>query len=95
MKKEDFKKIPIKYITELPLTAQFTELVRDCWWACTDDDCVLLYKGRSRQCNSNKAIVEQIIKNENHPATKIVFIPIAFMYHDCNDFVDHSYGRNR
>ena len=86
MKKEDFSKIPINTISEIPQW-QFAEIVRDRWWAATDDDCVLVYKEYSKQCNSNKAIVERLISINNHPGTKVVFIPIAFMPHNCDDFV--------
>ena len=52
------------------------------WWAKTEDDCVLFYRGYwSPQCNASKDIIRRI-----HKDLTPVFVEVAFVPHDCNDY---------
>jgi hypothetical protein len=87
MKPEYFKKTPIAQATTLPETGEFIHVIRDRYWAVTDDDCILAYKGYSRQCNSNEGIVQRLISSDRHPGVKVVFLPLVFLPHNCRDYV--------
>jgi len=87
MKPEDFTKTPIAVATRVPATGQFCEILRNHYWAVSEDDCILTYKGHSRQCNSNEAIVQRIIAGDHHPGVKVQFLPLVFLPHDCRDYI--------
>jgi hypothetical protein len=53
------------------------------YWAVTDDDCVLFYKAYySPQCNASESVVKHI-----RPDLKYKFIEMAFLPHNCHDYV--------
>jgi hypothetical protein len=83
MDPKDFKKIPIADVTKVPDQSGTYDIIVDSWWCVTEDDCILIYKGFSRQCNSDKAIAEHFIPMEGHPATKVVQLKAAFFPHSC------------
>jgi hypothetical protein len=86
MKASDFTKIPIEEITEPPEKSCCVDIITNHYWGVTDDGCVLLYRGYSRQCNSNKEIAEKVCGSENHPATSVQFIERAYIPHDCSHY---------
>ena len=92
-KKATFTKVPISEATAVPVNDGFYDLTTKSWWAATDDDCLLFYgkgdsiKGKSRQCNRNKAITDRFVASETHPSTKAVFLEAVWMPHDCNDYL--------
>lgn len=87
MKESDFTKVPIEELTEVPKKCGFYELTANRWWAVTADDCLLFYRGASKQCNANKGIVERLLSSENHPAVKVVFLEAVWTRHDCYDYI--------
>ena len=68
-----FKKVHLDIATKVPENGGVYNLIKNRWWAVTDDRCILYYKN-ARQCNINKIIVEHIIKMENHPAKTVEFL---------------------
>lgn len=52
------------------------------WWAITPDGFALIYDDVSPQTNTNRSIVERM-----RPDCKPVFIEMAFIDHNCNDYV--------
>jgi hypothetical protein len=86
MKAEDFTKTPIDQVTTMPGNREFIHVMRDRYWAVTEDNCILRYKGHSYQCNGNKEIVERIIVADGHPGVKVVFLPLVFFPHNCSDY---------
>ena len=60
----------------------------DRWWEVTADDHVLFFRTyTSPQCNRNRAVIDrpslaQKELGETHP----VFVPFAFVPHDCSDY---------
>jgi hypothetical protein len=65
-----WKKVPL---AEVQRFAPGKRCVAPSWWAVTDDDHVLYFKGCSPQRNTVKAIVERI-----RPDCRAVFIEHAF-----------------
>lgn len=58
------------------------------WWKVTDENCVLFFEAyTSPQCNPSKSVVESSGKGYDAPQTKPVFIEMAFIPHDCRDYV--------
>jgi hypothetical protein len=86
MKLGDFKKVPISEAIKIPSVGGHYDLVKDMWWGVTDDECILYYRGYSRQCNRNKSITESIINSDTHPATKVIFLESVWEKHDCKDY---------
>ena len=87
MKKSDFTFVKIEDIQKIPEKGGFYELVKNRWWAVTENDEVLFYKG-SKQCNPDKTISEHLLKTiKDYPADRVVFIENAFCSHDCNDYL--------
>jgi hypothetical protein len=86
MKPEDFTKIKIEGVCKTPTTSGPWELIADRFWAVTEDDSILLYKGRSRQCNPNKEIVDKIISGAEHPGVKVVYLDRVWFKHNCSDY---------
>lgn len=82
---ERFKKVPIDKATKMPGNG-FWEVFKNKYWAVTEDNCILLFRGRHPQCNANEKLVESAVKNKEHPATKIIFLSYVFLHHDCNDY---------
>jgi hypothetical protein len=87
MKPEDFTKTPIAQATTLPETGEFIHVMRDRYWAVTDDDCILTYKEHSHQCNANEGIVQRLIMADWHPGVKVVFLTRVFFPHNCHYYV--------
>ena len=83
MKLDKFIKMPVEDLTT-PAAGRI--VYGASYWIVTADNNVLFYKGYySPQCNSNKAIVERF----SRPAdSSIVFIPIAYLPHNCHDYCD-------
>jgi hypothetical protein len=52
------------------------------FWAVTDDNCVLFFKGHSPQYNHSEAILKRI-----RPDCRVEYIEMAYVQHDCRDFV--------
>lgn len=77
--KKPWIKIPLDEITT-PQNGRMC--LTHCWWAVTEDDCVLFFKTHgSPQCNTRRAIIERI-----RPDCRAVFIEVAFVPHNCNDY---------
>jgi len=80
----EFTKIPIDEAIKIPDKCGLYELLTDRWWAVTEDNCLMFYgKGRSPQCNSNRAIVDKWSRFEERPPTTPVFIKAVFVKHEC------------
>ena len=60
-----FKKVNLTVATKVPEKSGVYNLIKNRWWAITEDGCILYYEN-ARQCNVNKTIVEHIINLENH-----------------------------
>ena len=86
MKPTDFTKIKISEATSIPEDGGFYELVKANYWCVTEDDCILIYKGHSRQCNSNITIAEKLVSFKDHPAVKVVFIENVWVNHNCSHY---------
>ena len=76
---EGMEKVPMETITNP--TASVVRVIRNHWWAVTDNNEVLIYKKHSLQCNSNKSIMEHMAHEGTHP----VLIPLAFVSYDDRD----------
>ena len=81
-----FKRIPVSEATKTPTKDGEYELHCDMWWAVTENDEILIYRGFSRQCNTHKSIVEQVISSESHPGVKAEFLPAVWLNHKCSDY---------
>lgn len=87
MNGHDFTKISIEDATSIPEKDGFYKILRNRYWQTTDDDCILLYKGFSPQCNKHKSIVESIMKKQTKsPATNIKFLDKVFLKIDPQDY---------
>jgi hypothetical protein len=82
-----FTKVPLSELTPDKIIGGTYDIMTDFYWAVTEDDCVLFYRGRSAQCNRNKGIVERIVARAGYPPTRIEFIPIAYLKHNCSDYI--------
>lgn len=56
------------------------------WWTVTDDNCVLFYKRFSPQCNADRRCAESI-RDRLYPGLRVEFVEMAFIEHDCHDYV--------
>ncbi len=56
------------------------------WWCVTPDQCVLFYRG-SPQCNGDERCAESI-RARIHPDCTLVFVEVAYIPHDCHDYVN-------
>ena len=86
---KEFKKIPVKDIIKVPDKGQFIEIYRNRWWVVTSDDCILNYKEISYQCNMYESIIKKTCESYKtmFVGCKPVFIEIAFLPHNCRDYV--------
>ena len=87
MVEKDFKKVPILEATSIPDKNGFYELYKNRYWEVTEDDCILFYKGISPQCNSNKVIVEGLLKKNIFPNSRAELIENVWVSHDCQDYI--------
>lgn len=79
---ERFLRVPLEVLTT-PREGALCYLNR--YWLVTDADEALFYKHyTSPQCNTDKSIVERRLKR---PGTKVVFVPVAYIRHNCSDYV--------
>lgn len=63
---------------------------KDRWWVVTPAQEILLYEGRSPQCNPNKQIVERLVKNTEQlgiAGCTARQLPLVFIQIDLNDYV--------
>ena len=74
-----FTKIPISQVTIVPDKSGNYTLIKNYWWAVTEDDCILIYKKFSKQCNANEEVVKHIVACENYPKSKAVFLENVFL----------------
>jgi hypothetical protein len=77
------KMLPIANFTKVPVAKLTTprnglECRVNYWWAVTDDDCVLYYKGHSPQCNSDIRVVEHIAQSIPL-TTRPMLLPVAYL----------------
>ena len=82
-----YQKVPLSTATKVPEKTGFYCLIREHWWAVTEDDCILLFDGHSPQCNRDKRIVDRLLKHKNQLAVEVKYIPEVFLPHDCQDYV--------
>jgi hypothetical protein len=78
-----FQKIKISDATKEPKDDGVYCLMTNRFWLVTDDDCILIYRGYSPQCNRNKQISESILKN-NPLAKKVLLIDSVWIEHVCD-----------
>lgn len=58
------------------------------WWCVTENDEVLFFDTYgSPQCNMHKELVERLGRGFGAPATTPRFIEMAFLPHNCGDYV--------
>ena len=76
---EKFTKIPIAEIIKIPNDGETVQLYKNRWWAVTEDDCILLFKEHSYQCNTNINIMERVLQSKTHPGVKVQFIETAYI----------------
>jgi len=86
MRIEDFKKIPMVDAISIPIIGGEYNLIKNSWWCISEDDCLLYYRGYSRQCNRDKTIAEHIMSIENHPAIRVEFLENVWEKHNCSDY---------
>ncbi len=82
-----FKKVPLAEITSAEQRVGFLRVIKDHWWAVTEDDCVLIYTHRgcnTPQCNVNRAIVERVLCPQLQHGVK--FLPFAYLPIDPRDY---------
>lgn len=80
-----FTYIKIEDAIAEPTEDDFYYLMTDRFWA-TDGEHIFRYRGASYQCNTNKNVVEKVVKGESHPGTHVIFLKKVWMKHDCRDF---------
>lgn len=81
-----FKKVPLAEITSAEKHG-FLRVIKDHWWAVTEDECVLIYVHRghnSPQCNTSRAVVERVLCPELQKSVK--FLPWAYLPIDPRDY---------
>ncbi len=86
MKTEDFRKVLVKDATAIPLIGGEYNLIKNKWWCISEDDCVLYYRGYTRQCNSDKIIAECLVSNSDHPAVRVELLENVWERHNCEHY---------
>jgi hypothetical protein len=61
------------------------EILTDRWWSFNPSRGLLFYR-KSPQCNSSKVIADKITA-ECHPDATVIFVPRAYLKHNCSDYV--------
>lgn len=81
----------IKHMTYVPVSEATQprngvyQIRKDYYWSVVDKDgidCIMLYRGYSPQCNSDKSIVEQV-NGRLYPEAKIVQLPVVYVPWEC------------
>ncbi|QGH72716.1 MAG: hypothetical protein [Podoviridae sp. ctQNx1] len=58
------------------------------WWAVTENNEVMFFHGyHAPQCNERKDLAERLVHSHNEPPAKTVFIEVAYIPHECSDYV--------
>ena len=75
-----------KIITKVPITTAIMPfdgamVIANRWWTVIDN-CILFYRGRSPQCNSEEA-VSRCLTKKLYPGADCIFIPIVYVEHRC------------
>lgn len=84
--KEKFAKIPIAEAVAVPERGGTYQIYKNYYWAVTDDNELLVYRGFSVQANSNCKIVEHLIAGPDHPGKRVEFVETVFLPHNCRDY---------
>jgi len=89
MVEKDFKKVSIEKVTTIPDKNGFYELYKNRFWTVTEDNCILFYKDRAPQCNSNKSITESFTDyyKSIFPNCRTELIENVWLSHDCQDYI--------
>lgn len=68
----------LKHVTIEKATMVFDGATALCnrWWI-VDDGCILFYRGRAPQCNSQKEIAEAI-RDRLYPNAEVRFLPVVY-----------------
>ena len=62
---------------------------RDSWWVTTTDGCALLFKGKSPQCNRNRAIIDRVLSEPADGKPELsapTFLPFAYLRFNMSDY---------
>lgn len=81
MPKHRYTRIPIDEIKDSP--SGIVQCIKNHWWCVTEQNEVLLFKGSTPQCNSNKAIVDRLMPAGCHAE----FLPTAFVKVNISDYI--------
>ena len=73
-----FKKVSIKEI----ITPKPGKICYPPSWWVTDGENVFFYNKNRPQCNSDERVMNHLYPNE-----KTIFIEVAFLDHDCRDYI--------
>ena len=71
---DDCTKLPVSRVT-IPFNE--ARVLTNSYWIVVDE-CVLMYKGRSPQCNMNKEIAERV-RDRLYPDAEVRFIPLVYL----------------
>lgn len=85
----DLNRKLVKYMSLEDATREpsdgFWEVLTDRWWSYEPDKGILFY-GKSPQCNKIKSIAE-LVTTKCHPGAELLFVPRAYVKHDCQDYM--------
>lgn len=79
-----FSRVSIQEATQ-PRSGLFKVMCND-WWIVTSNNEILLYKGYSPQCNSNKDIVKSMCERM-YPTCSVQQIPVVYLKINPSDYV--------
>lgn len=74
----------VEEVTKEPGEGTWEVLVNR-WWSYRPDKGLLFYK-KSPQCNRLENIA-RYVANKCYPDAEIIFIPYAYLKHDCHDYI--------
>jgi len=78
VKDEDFKRISVSTLIEIPSKGGTYRLIKNHWWMLDKEGMALRFKYFSYQCNSNKLIGERMIVDKAddsvYPGVKQIFL---------------------
>ena len=75
-------KVPLSVATK-PRSGVFSIDV-DLWWVVIDE-CILMYRGRSPQCNPHKRMVEKLV-DRMYPGAEVRQVPVVYIPMERGDY---------
>lgn len=83
MAKWELTYMPLEQATAEPGNGTWDVLI-DRWWSYEPDKGLLFYR-KSPQCNKNELLARKITAT-CHPDAEVIFVPRAYLKHDCQDY---------